>query len=160
MGIFSGIGKLKDKTVSVSKSLVGYDQITKGTKENYDVFKNLVQYNLTKNTDTEPEIYMPKEKVIETEKSFKKLVIIFLCLFIMGLLYSIGNLFLHNWSLALVAFAFTALCLSITFRYHFWLYQIRNRILGASFQDYYQAELKGFFTKTKAQINKDAKWIF
>ena len=147
--------RVKTKSIKVGKGLFGYNQIKGGTEENYAMFSKIFKENLTKHESESEETYITKQQVLEAKKGFSRLVVLFLFLFVIALLYTLGNLIRHNFVVGGLGFIFSLLCLVFAFRYHFWLYQIKNQVLGASFSDYYQAELKGFFRKQKSNSNKD-----
>jgi len=145
---------VKNKSVKVGKGLFGYDQIAGGTKENYSVFKEIIKSNLTKTESDQSEVYLSKQAVLDAKKGFLRLLIMFLFIFVIGVIYAIGNLLEGKLAIALLGFCFALLSLVLAFRYHFWLYQIKNQILGSTFKEYYNAEIKGLFSKKKPSSNK------
>lgn len=69
-----------------------------------------------------------------------------LFMFILGVLlfgYTFYHLFFGSIPASILTLSLTMLSFSLSFRYHFWYFQIKARKLGCSFQDWYQYVLKG-----------------
>ncbi len=141
-------GKLKNKSVNAGKHLLGVDQIKQGYSTGFSIAKELVESNINPTPATDKdEVQIPIQQVDSAKHAFKRLLIFFSLLFVFGILYTLLNLVQKNWIIALLALAFSVLCLSLAFRYHFWLFQIKKRMLGMDFKDYYQAQKNSFFAK-------------
>lgn len=70
-------------------------------------------------------------------KEFKRLVIIFM-LFTLLLLGYVGYLIWEeSYKIATVVFCLDLIVLANAFRYHFWLFQLRQRKLGCSFAEWF-----------------------
>lgn len=153
MKLFSN---LKNKTIRTGKRLFAYDQLHQGFHDQASVIKDLVKNNIEEVKPDQPKIYIETQKVEEAQRSFKKILVIFIGLFFAGILYCIASLINKHWVLALLALAFCMLCLSFAFRYHFWLYQIKKRKLGLKFSDYYKDEIEGpLGVRKKPVVKKD-----
>lgn len=154
MGLFSS---LKQKTVHTGQRLVGYEQMKQGFSDQASMVKGIFNYNTKKFIAQEERTYIPTEEVTQASKAFKMMVVLFDILFLFSLLYCTANLLAHHWITALLSLAFAVLCLSFAFRYHFWLYQIKRKMLGLTFKDYYRDVLKGKVKdkKTDQNSNKD-----
>ena len=154
MPIFKG---LRQKTAKVGKSLFGYDQLSTGFKEQSSMIRDVIKYD-TKKIEAKEDVYIPRKQVEDARHGFKILIALFIGLFVLGLIYAIANFIATNWITGLLSLAFSALCLSFAFRYHFWLYQIKKQTLGLNFDNYNKDEIENrFFAAKKAKPNKKDK---
>ncbi|WP_454782753.1 type IVB secretion system protein IcmV [Legionella sp. WA2022007384] len=83
------------------------------------------------------------ESILIKQKSLFRLSIIMLlaALLIMG--YAVFQLFYGSIKAFLVSLVVTLIALVLAFRYHFWYYQIKNRKLGCTFNEWYRKGLLG-----------------
>lgn len=146
MKFFKGV---KDKSVKTGKRLVGYDQLNQGLRNNVSIAKEIYDANTKEVVSDQETFQIPVESVVGAQKGFKNILVIFLGLFGFAVLYFVMNLIAGRWIIALLTVAFAVLCLSIAFRYHFWLYQIKKKTLGLNFADYYRDEIAPLWKKPK-----------
>ena len=144
MGLFS---KTKNTAVKEGLRMVGADEVRRGFRVNLEMIKSAVSYNLTKRAPSEARFSMDTSRYIQIQKEFKKILFLFIFIFIFAIIYFVISLAEHNWKLSLMTFGFAALCVALMFRYHFWLYQMKRKRLGCSFQDWYQDEIKARFQR-------------
>jgi len=82
-------------------------------------------------------------------RHYKRNYLIFLlfalCMFSYGL-YSIWNM---RFLAFIVSTGLTCMCLGLSFKYHFWVFQIKNRRLGCSVTEWYYKGLLGQESTTK-----------
>ncbi|WP_131793852.1 type IVB secretion system protein IcmV [Fluoribacter gormanii] len=83
------------------------------------------------------------ESLLIKQKSLFRLSIVMLlaALLIMG--YAVFQLFYGSIKAFLVSLVVTLIALVLAFRYHFWYYQIKNRKLGCTFNEWYRKGLLG-----------------
>ncbi|KTD01637.1 type IVB secretion system protein IcmV [Fluoribacter gormanii] len=83
------------------------------------------------------------ESLLIKQKSLFRLSIVMLlaALLIMG--YAAFQLFYGSIKAFLVSLVVTLIALVLAFRYHFWYYQIKNRKLGCTFNEWYRKGLLG-----------------
>ncbi|KTD17519.1 type IVB secretion system protein IcmV [Legionella jordanis] len=62
-------------------------------------------------------------------------------IFILG--YAIYHLYFGGYRAVLVSLVLVMIALVLSFRYHFWYYQIKARKLGCTFSEWYRQGLKG-----------------
>ncbi len=132
---------LKNKGVRVGKRLFGYNEIKGG----YDTTKTLLKdvIKSTQKQDAEPTpVSLDDATWKKREQAYKNIFLLFALIFIMGLFYFIASLIHRNFSLSLMIIGFEAFCLALTFRYHFWWYQTKQRTLGLSFKQWYMGNFK------------------
>lgn len=75
-------------------------------------------------------------------KEFKRLMWIWIFLFFVSIVYSLHLLMEHSLRGFFPCLAICIIILTQVFRYHFWVFQIRQRRLGCNFRDW----LSGQFT--------------
>ncbi|MGQ3892111.1 type IVB secretion system protein IcmV [Legionella sp. CNM-4043-24] len=57
--------------------------------------------------------------------------------------YALWHLVSGNWKATIVSLVVTSIGLVLAFRYHFWYFQIKERKLGCTFQEWYKRGLLG-----------------
>ncbi len=75
------------------------------------------------------------------EKALYRLSILMLLLAFCIFIYTGYHLFWGTFRAALVSFVVMLIALALAFRYHFWYYQIKNRKLGCSFEEWFKKGL-------------------
>ncbi len=70
------------------------------------------------------------------KKRFQQLLVFYLVLLVLSVMYLAYALSHGDYRLALVIIAMSCLFAAQSFKYHFWLYQLRLGQLGCSFQDW------------------------
>ncbi|MDO8953906.1 MAG: hypothetical protein Q7V63_03560 [Gammaproteobacteria bacterium] len=113
--------------------------------ENYTFVKNyskeVITTELNAKSTGKHAIETDPAKLAITYQVFKKLFLSYLLIAIVALIYA-GYNFLHAYHIAgLLSICFSIMCLSLSFRYNFWMFQIKSGVLGCSFKDWYQATL-------------------
>ncbi|MCX7122845.1 MAG: hypothetical protein NTV32_04125 [Gammaproteobacteria bacterium] len=144
MGFFKKTG---NKAVKEGLRIVAADQLKQGLDANLGIIKGAMRYNLRKHIPESDHFSMDTARYIEIQKSFKKIVFLFIFLFFFAILYSIINVFQHDWKLVFLSLSFSVLCLAFGFRYHFWLYQMKRKMLGCTFQEWVRDEVKVRFNQ-------------
>ncbi len=85
---------------------------------------------------------LSEKQLYETKKSWHLLLVLFLTCAGLALLYGIFSLIHGNFTSALVAVALILLFLAQSFKYHFWLFQLKKGKLGCTWQEYLQGAFK------------------
>ena len=147
MGIFKKTG---DKLSKEGLRIVGANEVKQGFKVSADVVKDLARYNLKKYVPTSPHFSMDTERYVEVQKSFKKILIMFICLLFFAIMMIVIALLQHNWKWVITSFGFFVLCGSFFFRYHFWLYQMKRKKLGCTFGEWYRDVIQSRFKVPKS----------
>lgn len=70
------------------------------------------------------------------KRGCKKVLTIFLVLAALVLLYLLYNVFAGNWRTVIVSVALLVVCLAQSFKYHFWLYQMKVGRLGCHWREW------------------------
>ena len=77
------------------------------------------------------------------KKSLFRLSILMITISSLILVYSLYNLFLGTWPGFYLSLVVSLLALVLAFRYHFWYFQIKQRKLGCSLQEWFRQGLLG-----------------
>ncbi len=146
MKILSGIKKIVKPFVDIP-SWMGYKQIAEGGRGIVGNIRSLFVPKTTENTETF-EAAMERLKLTEADlaqrqKEFKRLIIIFSLLAIVFLVYTFYLLWVGVVTGGVACFGLTILILSYSFRYHFWLFQIRQRKLGCTLREWLDSGFMG-----------------
>lgn len=72
-------------------------------------------------------------------KNLIKQVVVAIAFALLGLLLCIFEIFLGHWTYVITSFLFSVVMLVVAFRYHFWLFQVRQKKLGCTLQEWRDA---------------------
>ena len=86
---------------------------------------------------------LSKADISQRTQEFKRLFIIFLVIFIVLLSYTVYLLSEGSIRPGLVSLVLTFIVLAQIFRYHFWLFQIKQRKLGCTLREWFWQGLLG-----------------
>lgn len=120
-----GLDQLKSSTRGIMS--FGLDAFTPDQPDHTETFAEaLVRLNIT------------EEQLLQRKKEFFVLMILFLLIATAIFIYSIYITFAHKNIIGFImGFAVTVYALTLTFRYHFWIYQIKHRKLGCSLREWF-----------------------
>lgn len=146
MKIASGIKKVVKPFVDVP-SWIGYRQLADATKAIRGLFVTVFIPQKTEQTE-DFAAAMARLKLTEADlqqraKEFKRLVILFAVISCGVFAYAIYLFLTSSWKGGLVGLAMTSIVLAYTFRYHFWLFQVRQRRLGCTLRDWWSSSFIG-----------------
>ncbi len=82
------------------------------------------------------------EKVREAQQAFRRLYRIFLGISLLVFVYFLYRLFAGHFYTAVISLAVLAMCLSQSFKYHFWFMQIEKKKLGCTFSEWLDYTLR------------------
>ena len=122
------------------KRAVAYDELKGNTSYIVSIVKGFANVGGKRSKGYQSFEDMPftEAEIKESRENFKKLAITYFAIFVLSVFYILYNLINHNMITAILAVCFSLACLSMAFRYHFWVFQIKVRRLGCSFKDYFQ----------------------
>lgn len=146
MKIISGIKKVAKPFVDIS-TWTGYDQLKQSARSIGRNIKDLFVPKKPDKTETFEEamkrLNLTEADLIARQNEFKRLTIIFS---ILGFII-LGYTFYLIWERAfwggIASFGLTMLVFSYSFRYHFWLFQIRQRKLGCTLREWLDSGFMG-----------------
>ena len=125
-----GYEGLRDTTVALKKSAVGFMVPEKATYEE-DFSTAQSRFNLT-------------DEQVETKASdLLRLCLFFVLISFLILVYGFYLLFNGNFSSFFLTLVIGCFSLANAFRYHFWFFQVKNRKLGCTLKDWYNAKVSG-----------------
>ncbi len=78
----------------------------------------------------------------ERQKEFTKLCYFFLALALIVICYALYTAFTGAMLASLISFCLALYALTQAFRFHFWLFQIKNRKLGCSIKEWMNSEIR------------------
>lgn len=140
MGFFSGVKRFFKPFVDIS-SWGSFNQLKKQTDDIKGIAEKLFTTNTAKRHETFEEalarLNLTENDIQQRIIELKRLTLIFV-LFIIMLMGYLIYLILHQAWIGSVAC--TGIIFAIagqTFRYHFWLFQIKQRRLGCTLQDWF-----------------------
>jgi intracellular multiplication protein IcmV len=124
----SNVNLLVEQVSFIKKIAVGLFKINRSDRT--DTFEDLSNLGVS------------AEKVQEARQAFKRLFTLFLIISGLILLYFFYSLIEGNFFTAVIALAVFAMCLSQSFKYHFWFVQIEKKKLGCSFSEWLDYTLR------------------
>ena len=85
---------------------------------------------------------LSEEDILDRQKSFLKLSIIFVIMGFMILIYAVYLAWSSYIRSAFIALGLTLLVFAIAFRYHFWYFQVKHRRLGCTLREWYHGTIE------------------
>lgn len=150
MSFFGVIKKIIKPAVDVPK-WVDYQQLVKNNRSVFGFIKKFFIPDHAKTQESFEEalirLKLTTADLMQRSKEFTRLLWIWIFLFFVSVSYSVYLLF-YNHSLR-GFFPCLGICIIILtqiFRYHFWLFQIKQRRLGCNFRDWFSYQ---FFNRKK-----------
>ena len=139
--------KVSRKTFFNPREWLGYDSLKEQTQTIQSFVKEAATVRKPERTETFDEalqrLDMKEEELPGIATKYLCYALFFLGLAIVDFIYGIYLLFHHGAFLGMVlAFAVCALLLAQAFRYHFWFFQIQNRKLGCTFEEWRDSILR------------------
>ena len=118
------------------RAWMSYDQLRDSTYSIKDRIKTIFTIRKAERTehfhDAVKRFNLTEAEVTQREKYFFRLSLLMLVITIGTFSYSIYHLISAHFEGAAVSFALGLIGLSLTFRYHFWYFQIKSRRLGCT----------------------------
>ncbi len=146
MKIVSGVKKVVKPFVDVPTWL-GYRQLADMSQSIKNLFKG---FFIPQKPEVEEDFAATMVRLNLTEadiqqraKEFKRLAVLFALLSTAVFVYSIYLFWIGSWKGTLAGLAVTLVVLAYTFRYHFWLFQVKQRRLGCTFRDWWNSGFMG-----------------
>lgn len=140
MGIKSGAKKFFKPLVDVP-TWVGYAQLKERTSYVINLAKSL--FTIEKPSESKQtfeeaveKLHLDETALLKKQKGLQRLLIIFLTLSIAVAVYLVYTLWQSAILASMASFGILAVLLGQTFRYHFWLFQLRQRKLGCTFREW------------------------
>lgn len=160
MGFFRSSKKVASKVVDVRvDKWLSVDYLKETTGHFKSILVGLITPQKAKYSETYEEallrLNLTEKDVEERKVEFKKLLIFFVVLAVVVILYGLFMAYRGSFVPALVAFCLALYALTQAFRFHFWLFQLRNRKLGCSFKEWLDSEVHSKPSTEIIPKNKD-----
>lgn len=143
MRFFSGIKKIIKPLVDVPK-WVGYRQLVKTHRSLFSFAK---KFFIPEQASTQESfqaalgrLKLNEADLAQRMKEFARLMWIWILLFLISIAYSIHLLLENSLRGFFPCLGVSVIILTQIFRYHFWIFQIKQRRLGCGFRDWLTAQ--------------------
>lgn len=140
MGFFTGIKKIIKPFVDVPK-WIGYRQLM---KSNRSITTLLKKFFIPDQAHTQESfaaalqrLNLKESDLIQRRQEFTRLMWIWILLFCVTIAYSVYLLIEHSLRGFFPTLTIGVIILTQIFRYHFWIFQIKQRRLGCNFRDWF-----------------------
>tara|TARA_Y100000588_G_scaffold192606_1_gene206625 strand:- start:251 stop:706 length:456 start_codon:yes stop_codon:yes gene_type:complete len=87
--------------------------------------------------------HLTEEDVQSRQRSLQRLSHLMFGIAVLIFIYSVYHLYLFNFLAFLLSFIVMSIALVLAFRYHFWSFQLKQRKLGCTLQEWYNQGLMG-----------------
>jgi intracellular multiplication protein IcmV len=138
-GFFKGIFKFRAWT--------DYDRVKENSSYIYEGVKKFTEVQQADKKETFEEalkrLNISEHDLDLKQKALFRLSILMLCIGLAVFFYALFKLWYEQWFALFLCSIVIALSLSLSFRYHFWHFQIKHRKLGCTFEDWYRKTLLG-----------------
>ncbi len=126
---------------------IGYKEIVETTKSIGQLIKDTFTPQKSERTETFEEalkrLNLTEKDVKQRIKTFTFLSIFWLLIAIFVLGYGVYMADIGSWLSFIASFSISLVCLTQAFRFHFWLYQMKQRRLGCTFREWLNANVIG-----------------
>lgn len=155
MGLFKSTKKVAGKVVDVRvDKWVSWSYLT----ETADKFKVIVMDIAVPKKATYSETFkdavqrldLSDEDIEARKKEFTRLFYFFIGLAVTVIAYALYTAFKGSLIPSLISFCLALYCLTQAFRFHFWLFQIKNRKLGCTFKEWLNSTVDHAMTQDLA----------
>jgi intracellular multiplication protein IcmV len=119
-------------------------------KDNYDSLKYIVKdafvpkkarYHETFEESMERQ-GLTEEDIEQRKQEFTKLSLSFVVIGFLIVVYGLAMLFYGHYWQTIISLFIAMYAFSQAFRFHFWLFQLRNRKLGCTFKEWFNSEIQ------------------
>ena len=88
-------------------------------------------------------LHISDEELLIKQKALFRLCVIMLCVASLIFMYAGYHLFYGTFRAAIISYVVMMIALVLAFRYHFWYFQIKNRQLGCTIQEWWKKGIRG-----------------
>ncbi|MBS0286311.1 MAG: type IVB secretion system protein IcmV [Proteobacteria bacterium] len=99
---------------------------------------------------------LTESDLIERQKEFTRLCYFFIFLAMTVVIYALYTAFMGSMVASLISFCLALYALTQAFRFHFWLFQIKNKKLGCSIKEWMNSEVVHTASSDLTVKNKDS----
>lgn len=146
MSFLGGIKKIIKPAVDVPK-WIDYRQLVKSNRSFFGFIKKFFIPDQAKTQESFEDallrLKLTPADLIQRSKEFARLMWFWIFLFLLTISYSIYLLHAHSLRGFFPCLGISVIILTQIFRYHFWLFQIKQRRLGCGFRDWLNGQFIG-----------------
>jgi len=146
MKIINGVKKVAKPFIDVP-TWIGYKQIAEGARGIANSVKSLFIPQKADKAESFEEamvrLKLTEADLVQRQKEFQRLVIILTIVGFGVLGYTFYLFWVGSLTGGIASLALTVLVFSYSFRYHFWLFQIRQRKLGCTLREWLDSGFMG-----------------
>lgn len=146
MGLFTKSKKVAGKIVDVRvDKWVSWDYLSETTNRFKSVLVDIAVPKKATYSETFEEalvrLNLTPEDIAQRKIEFTRLLFFFVGLSLIVILYGLYMAFTGGLVSSLIAFCLSLYCLTQAFRFHFWLFQIKHRKLGCTWQEWFNSSV-------------------
>ena len=146
MGFFRGLGKVAGALVDVRvDKWVSFSYVKNSFFNIKNVATDVFTVQKPARTETFDEamirMSLTEEDLALRRKEFLSIALLFVALSLGLLIYGLYWAINLVISATLISFCLCAFCLSQAFRFHFWYFQVKNRKLGCTVQEWFNSKI-------------------
>jgi len=146
MGFWNRTKKVVKPLVNVP-AWVGYDRLASSTRSIWDVIKGLFFPAKAEREETFEQamerLNLTEEVLKQRVKEFHNLIFMWAVIFCGVVGYAIYLAWQGSWIGFIPAIAISLIPIAQMFRYHFWVFQIKQRKLGCTFKEWLNSSFTG-----------------
>jgi intracellular multiplication protein IcmV len=121
---------------------LGYDQVKTSFKNLSGIGKEVFTPAQAERTETFEEalerLQLTEEDLKQRQTEFTRLMAIYIAVALLVFMYSVWIVYAYrNFYGFCMGFSLTIYVLSLAFRYHFWIFQIKHKKLGCTLRDWF-----------------------
>lgn len=136
------MGVINKVKTTLSKA-IDYERVKQQTKNISDIAKTVFEKQAPKRKESFEEalarLNLSEQDIHNRTKEFKRLIAVFLFLFVGLLVYLLYAIYEKAWIASLGTSGILLFVCAQLFRYHFWLFQIKQQRLGCTFREWCRA---------------------
>lgn len=160
MGMFSGIRKVAGRVVDVrADKWMSFHFIRDSFDKTAGVVADLVIPKQAERQETFEDalrrLNLTEDDIKARQSEFTRLVAIFMILGVSIIGYAIYMVIHKNYAAGLISICLSLYAFSQAFRFHFWLFQMKNRKLGCTIQEWLNSKVSLEQEESKAKKDED-----
>ena len=162
MGLFRGIRKVAGKVVDVRvDKWMSFNTLKENTGKTTDMVKGVFTPEKATRKETFSQamarLRLTEKDLAEREKEFMHLFLFFLGLGLCVIAYAVYMAIVGKFMIAFIAICIALYTFSQAFRFHFWLFQLKNRKLGCTLKEWFHSQIDKSSTTTPTVHKKGRK---
>lgn len=146
MGFFSGVKKAAGKVFDVRVDRwMSFSALKENTQNTKSLIKDVFTPEKAKHKETFEQamarLQLTEADINQRKKEFTHLFLFFSALGLSIIAYAIYMAFTARYMVAFISLCVALYAFAQSFRFHFWLFQIKNRKLGCTIQEWFHSKI-------------------